>query len=137
MFTDTHLIEIDMVGVDGELHTTTCRDLNLTSLCDGGEACRLKRLRALVCDQLAAAGLQDVVQPFRLEVTLTGAASVHLAPHLPRDGELLVQDIGTDGHITRAVFRDRDAAGTLGEPVQVDFPQFTYQHKHTAGPRVS
>ncbi len=131
---DSYVIEIEMVEVNGELHTTICRDLRLMSLCDGGETCRLRRLRMLVSAQLEAAGLQDVVEPFRLQVSLTGADSAYLAPSLPLDGELLVQDIGADGHIIRAEFRHRDTDGTLGEPVQVDFPQFTYRHKHAPAP---
>jgi len=135
MTTQSQLIEIDMTEVDGELHTTSCRELNLTSLCDGGEACRLDRLRAIVSRELAEAGLQSVVQPIRLEVSLTGCDTAFLASSLPLQGELLVMEVGADGHISRAQFRHRGTDGTLGQAVLVDFPTFTYTHKHTPASR--
>lgn len=69
-------------------------------------------------------------------VTLTGTANPYLQPRLPLVGLLELFEIGTDGRVITAVFREQMPEGELEErvaaggfppgPVVVDEPVFTY-----------
>lgn len=65
----------------------------------------------------------------RLNVTLHGTTNPYLT--LPCRGEIELFELGVDGRLISAVFRAQQPDGSLGAPVQVAQPVFTY------APRVS
>lgn len=62
----------------------------------------------------------------RMNVTLTATDNGFLSPRLPLRGEIELFELGRDGSLVNAVFRVLHDDGSLGLPVEIANPVFTY-----------